>query len=272
MIKSVEFPDKSFSSKEELFAELKSNKDNLIDLKKSTKDSDSVSVKFLDSKDSSCKAIANEENFIYAVINTTKVLDSHSDVHIDGIWNKSITEQQGKVYYVSDHDLSLKSVIAFPKDVQMYVQEVSFKELGYNIDGNTQALIFKVSKDKIRLQEAKDIINEKIQIEHSIRMQYVKLALGINSDSEDYKEEKAIWDNYISVIANKEQAIELGYFWAVTEAKIYKEGSMVLAGSNSVTPLLQKNIEPDLSTQTNEPLKSTQGNNAIDWQQVVNKF
>ena len=59
------------------------------------------------------------------------------------------------------------------------------------------------------------------------------------------------------MIANKEEADRVGYFWAVTEAKIVKEGSMVLFGSNSVTPLLQKDIEPDAPTQEKEAATST---------------
>jgi len=241
MIKSIDFPLKEFSTKEELFAELKSNKDDLINLKKANlKNSDEF---FFNNviKESTIKSIDFEDEYIYSVINTTKIMDSHNDVHLDGIWNKSIKEQAGKIYYVADHKLELCSVIAYPKDVEMQLENIDFKELGIETNGTTQALIFKVKKDKIRLNAFKDIINENIQVQHSIRMKYDKMFLCIDSDSKEYKEEKTNWNNYIENVVNKERAEEVGYFWAVTEAQIFKEGSFVTGGgSNHVTPLMQK--------------------------------
>ena len=261
MIKSVDLPNKTFSTKEEMFSELVANKSDIIDLKKARlKNADGLELKY-STKTEAIKGINLEEGFVYAVINTTKYMDSHSDVHLDGIWNKSVKEQQGKIFYISDHSLELNKVIAYPKDVTIQLDNIKWKELGLNIEGETQALIFKVAKDKIRLQSAKDIINENIPIEHSVRMQYVTLFLCINSEDEGLKEEKANWETYSPFVANKKEAEENGYFWAVTEAKIYKEGSMVLAGSNDVTPLLQKDIEAvdDTSkTETkSEPLRNT---------------
>lgn len=247
-IKAQEFPNKTFASKGELFADLKKYKETLIGLKKN-RNSDSiksVQIKGLEET----KGLELEDGFVYAVINTTKVLDSHNDVHLDGIWNKSVNEQQGKIYFVADHDLSVKSVIAFPQDVEISVKEIPFKNLGTKFEGNTQALIFKVAKENIKLEQARQIIEEKQPIEHSVRMEYVKMDLAINSEDAEFKEEKAIWDNTFSMVANKERAIENGYYWAVSEAKIIKEGSMVLAGSNDVTPMLhpEKEIQPSKST------------------------
>jgi hypothetical protein len=87
---------------------------------------------------------------------------------------------------------------------------------------------------------------------HSVGMRYVKLDLAINSEAEWNKEEKAVWDKYYSLIANKDVADEKGYFWAVTEAKII-EGSAVVMGSNSATPTLNNKQEPSDDTLDNEP-------------------
>lgn len=256
VLKAIEFPNQEFKTKEELFFELKKYKETLINLKK-TAPFNSVGQKAFNSTNTveTIKGLPVDEGFIYAVINTTKVLDSHNDVHLNGIWNKTVEEQQGKIFYVADHDLSVKSVIAFPQDVEMFLKEVSFKELGENFEGNTQALIFKIAKENIKLKEARDIIENKTPIENSVRMQYVKIDLAIDSTDPELTEEKAVWDNIVGVIANKETAVERGYFWAVKEAAISKEGSMVLMGSNSVTPLLQsKDIEPPQGTHEDEPL------------------
>ena len=257
MIKSIDFPTKSFSSKEELFAELKDNLDELIDLKKSNiKHSESISLTEI--KEEISKAIDVEDGYINAVINTTKFMDSHNDVHMDGIWGKSVKEQQGKIYYLADHAMKLDSIIAFPKDVKIELKFIDWKSLGLKVDGESQALIFKVLKDKIRMKSAKEIIDEKIQIQHSVRMKYEKIFLCINSELEDYKDEKKNWDKYIKEVINADYAEKVGYFWAVTEAQIYKEGSMVIAGSNEITPLLQKEIEAVSDTSKTEPLKDTQ--------------
>lgn len=262
MIKAIEFPDKSFADKAELMDYLKEHKDEIIKLKKAdVRKSDPIALPFVSIKETAEKGMRMKDDSVYAIINTTRVMDSHNDVHIDGIWRKSIDEQQGKLYYVSDHDLKLTSVIAFPENVKTMAKSFKFSELGVNIEGETQALVFEVDKSKIRLQQAKEVIEEKIPIEHSVRMQYVSLCLCANYSGDDWEGERENWEKYYPVVANKERADEVGYFWAVTEAKIYKEGSMVLAGSNPVTPLLQKNIEAVTDTSKTEPSNDTQKNN-----------
>ncbi len=259
MIKAREFPNREFADKSELFKALKEHKSSIIDMKKSEyKKTDSF--RFSAIKSDIAKAVGFEDGYIYPVINTTKYLDSHNDVHIDGIWNKSVSEQLGKIYYVADHKLEVTSIIAHKSDVQALVMDLAWKSLGVDYVGNTQALIFKIAKDKITLPQAKQIIESKQDIEHSVRMQYVYFDLALNSTDKDDVEEYKIYNKYINLIANKELAEQQGYFWAVTEAKIYREGSMVLAGSNDVTPMLypSKNIEPTKVTQTNEPDKTTQ--------------
>ena len=246
MIKSAYFPNQTFETKEALFNELKTYKDKLINLKRATiLNSDSlknVQLKRLDA----IKGVDLDDEYTYHVINTTKYLDSHGDVHTDSIWTKSVKEQQGKVYFVADHDLSIKSVIAYPEDVEMYVDAIEWKNIGVDLDGTTNALIFKVKKTDIQLDSALDIITNKRNIEHSVRMQYVKIDLAINDSTDDFKAEKGVWDSTIDTIANKEVAIEQGYFWRVSEAKISQEGSMVLKGSNDATPILQQKVEKEV--------------------------
>jgi hypothetical protein len=109
------------------------------------------------------------------------------------------------------------------------------------------------------MQDARDIVNEKIDIENSIRMIYVKIDLAVDSDDDDFKEEKAMFKKHIESIANRKAAEKAGYFWAISEAKIHKEGSMVLSGSNDITPMMQKESEP-LEDTPPEPPKGTQSN------------
>ena len=42
------------------------------------------------------KGVDLDDNFHYIAVNTTNVLDSHGDLHVKGLWNKSVKDQQGK--------------------------------------------------------------------------------------------------------------------------------------------------------------------------------
>jgi len=263
MIVVKDFKERVFSSKEELHLALKDNKKTLIDFKKAViKEADGVLFSLDKSiNDATTKAIKLEEGFFYPIINTTLYLDSHNDFHANNLWNKSAKEQNGNIYYVADHKLEVEKVIAHPQDVEIMVKTISWKDLGAPYEGETQALVYKISKSKIKLSVVKDIVNENIPIQNSVCMQYVKMLLCVDSKMPDFLEEKANFDKYYPMIVNKEAVEGTGYFWAILEAKIYREGSMVIAGSNPITPILQT-IEADTITSTKsiEPQKSTRKN------------
>ena len=241
MIQIKEFPDKRFDSKEEMFKALRENKETLIAQKKMiTKEADPVCYIYTpkNSKDETIKEDVDissiNELKMDLVINTTNVMDSHSDVHMKGIWNKSIKEQKN-LYLLQEHTMSFKNIIT--DDVKANTKEMKWKDVGADFTGKTEALIFKVNAKKDRNpfmfeQYAKGFVKN-----HSVGMRYIKLDLAIDSDAEWDKEEKEIWDKYINDVANKEEAESQGYFWAVTEAKII-EGSAVPVGSNKFTPIL----------------------------------
>ena len=252
--KCREFPGMEFETKEAMFTHLKANLPHIYELKR-------MEIKFSDSRpmsdfktksDGIAKGNGLEKGYIYPVINTTKYMDSHNDVHMDGIWDVSAKAKSNKVYYLANHNLEVGSIIAFPKDVEVFVKEVSWRSLGANFTGKTQALMFKISEKKIRNGQAREIIDEKIDIEHSVRMRYVKMFFAVDSEEEGFKAEKANWDKHINTIINSARAKEVGYFWGIEEAEIYKEGSMVIAGSNDVTPMIYPKSTPDPSNPDNE--------------------
>jgi len=260
MIKSIEFGKQEFKDKRDLFLALKENKELIISNKKATKTKSTPIEGVYNSVDSVEKGIEGlEKGFIYPVINTTGYMDSHNDVHIKGIWNKSVKEKQNKIHYTTDHELKVTNIIAYPKDVELMLKDVSWKSLGYNKDGETQALIFKTNVFGYSNPQATKIVNEKIDIQHSVRMEYVKMELCVDSDDKEFKEEKKGFDKYIEQVTNKDNALEKGYFWAVTEAKISEEGSMVVRGSNDITPM-NYGSEPSDDTQKEviEPSKDIQ--------------
>lgn len=203
---------------------------------------------------------------IRAIINTTGLFDSHKDVHIPGIWKKSLSES--KIFYlVNQHAFNYDGILT--DDVKASVQTYTWAELGFKkIEGETQALVFDAVMDLDSPYMKDSPENRKIFYlyragkvrNHSVGMRYVKDFFCINSDS--YPDEKENWDKYYKYVANKEEADNYNYFFAVTEAKII-EGSAVVRGSNWVTPTLTteevKNIpiEADKSiTSEDEPSKT----------------
>jgi hypothetical protein len=192
---------------------------------------------------------------VYPVINTTLWFDSHEDVHLNGIWNKSISDGV-KPALVLNHDYKIGQVISYPEDVVAMVKIIPWKDLGLDIEGETEALIFEATMTDDSNDVGFKAYRNRRKVQHSVRMEYVRISLAVNSDSEDWQEERKTYEKYINSIANKDQVEKNGYFWAVKEAKIYKEGSMVLEGSNGITPTLYEAVNYDTSER--EPEKSTQ--------------
>lgn len=264
MIKSTLFPDKTFATKQELFAELRANVETIIDSKKSEiyKSHEKGNhfngfISKLPGEETKAGP-QMKEGYCYPVINTTKYLDLHGDCHMDGIWNKSAKDQNGKIYYVADHEIKTHSIIAWPADVNVMVKSVPWTWVGKDYPGNTEALIYEINKSSIVNATAKEIIESKRPVQNSVRMQYVKISLALNSEHKDDILYKGNWDKWVNEISNKEVAEEQGYFFAVEEAKIIKEGSMVPFGSNDATPINQRKDGADTITpEDTEPVIPT---------------
>lgn len=266
-----------FNTKAELFKYLKENKALLVTEKKSSyKYADAISfhvpVATKEGEEVKADTLVNKDlTSIKAelVINTTNILDSHADVHMKGIWTKSVKENKN-LFLLQEHQMKFENVIT--DELKASVKAYKWSELGFpEFKGNTEALVFDATINADRNEYMfEQYVKGRVK-NHSVGMQYVNLFLAINSEEKYYREEKEIWDKYISEVINKSDAEALGYFWAVTEAKVI-EGSAVLRGSNYVTPTLSvtesKNIEADIITSTTEPLKSTQ----INYEYIINNL
>ena len=79
-----------------------------------TKTGDAVSHVYIPTKGESQKNEIDIDDVselkMELVINTTNVMDSHSDVHMKGIWNKSIKEQKG-LMLLQEHKMSFSNII-----------------------------------------------------------------------------------------------------------------------------------------------------------------
>lgn len=262
MIAIKEFPNLTFENKEQLFKALVENKSTLIAQKKMQLKETDATLHYVVVENSKGEAVKAESANIQdattlkssLVINTTNLLDSHGDVHLKGIWKKSSKEAKN-VMLLQEHKMTFDKIIT--DNVRVNVSEMNWTDLGFNFKGTTEALMFDAIITKERNPFMFEQYSKGYVKEHSVGMRYVKIDLAVNSEDKWYIEEKEIWDKYIEDIANKEDAIEQGYFWAVTEAKIV-EGSAVVKGSNYATPTL--NIEAVKDTSKQEPSNDTQKN------------
>lgn len=86
------------------------------------------------------------EILVKSAINTTNIFDSHGDVHIPGLWNKSIKEAKN-LLLLQEHQMKFDKVIS--RNVTASAKMISWSDLGFDYEGKTQALIFEstVSKD-----------------------------------------------------------------------------------------------------------------------------
>jgi len=235
-------------------SEIVKNKAEIISLKKAeikTVKGGLTSV----SKTSAIKGIHKDSELSLErtiVGNTYLWMDSHEDVHAKGCFSKSIKENKN-IFHLHDHEFKITAKVGEP--LKVYEQEIAWKDLGVEREGNTQALlmdteILKEYNSQIFAEYKSNKINQ-----HSVGMVYVKLDLAVND--EEYEEEHKVWLDNIDAIGNKEMAEEKGYFWLVREAKLI-EISAVLMGSNELTPTMQENKEADEVTSIPEPTEVTQ--------------
>jgi hypothetical protein len=256
--------------RKELLKFLVENKATLIQEKKSElKKADAISIGvdfaakfFVDKEGNLNKAAADKApdtggpETVLCVINTTNWLDSHLDVHIPGIWKKSLSDNK-VMLHLQEHHMAFDHVIC--DESKGYTEKLTWKELGIDLPGVTEALIFATPLTG-RNPYMEDQYRKGFVKNHSVGMRYVVIKLCVNEpDNEYYKEEYANWVQYAPMVANIEDAEAIGFFWAVLEAKIV-EGSAVVKGSNIQTPTIGfKSVQPPAGTESNQPAESTGG-------------
>jgi len=193
---------------------------------------------------------------VRAIINTTNLVDSHKDLHIPNIWKKSLDENK-RIKYLQEHEMKFDKIIADGDDLDVSTQTYQWKDLGYDMEGETQALVFDATVKEDRNPFMFKQFKNNVVDNNSVGMVYQKIQLAIND--KDYEEEYKVWEKYYDNVANKEVPDSDGYFFSVTEAKVI-EGSAVPNGSNYITPVLEQ------AKQETEPTENELKNHAIkEW-------
>lgn len=254
--------DKTYDSRDLLFKDLRVKKDAIISdkrkqIQKSFEKGIGLKARYIKPSllGEHNKALKLDDNYYYLAVNSTKILDSHDDLHLNGIWNKTVKEQQGKNALVLDHEVKVLSTVVRKEHIEMLTAKIPFASIGKGYSGETEVLVYKFLKTQVKNEIAREWLESGDDIEASVRMQYVKIEFCMNSDEEEDKEAKKNFDKYYPQIANKEDFDEILYFFAVTEAKNIMESSLVHAGSNGATGMIgNKSIEPSHNdTQKIEP-------------------
>ena len=251
-MKPIYIPElnKTFTNQDQLFSELKKNENQIISLKKATIYKSAEKGQFatgnLHLVETKAAIDGMKSGYVYPIVNTTNYYDSHGDVHFPGIWNKTVKDQSGRIHYVLDHELKVNNVVVWPEDVVLLLKSVPWSVVGKEYPGMTEALVLELPEDKIKNADAKQVLAEKRSVQGSVRMQYVTIKLGINSEAKEYAENKAYYNSRIGEISNRNVVEEYGFFWGVEEAKLIKECSMVPFGSNDATAI----VYPDAVTDT----------------------
>lgn len=189
---------------------------------------------------------------VRCVINATNILDSHRDVHIPGLWKRSLG-QKPQLFLVQEHDLSFKGIIS--DEVKAFTQMMSFKALGFNFPGEAECLIFDCVIHKDRNTYMFDQYAKKRVKNHSVRMRPVKEYFCYQSNEPDATQWNDNWNKYAPMVANQDDLKSVKWFYAVTEAKIIAEGSAVVIGSCFTTPTLE------IEKYTFDPSDDTQKDN-----------
>jgi len=242
----------------DLMRHLKANKDLYISKKKSImKEADGVGyVPTGNGGGNVVKSLSMAEDMAVknsTIINTCYWYDSHGDVHIPKIWNKSLADNSRRavngIPLIQEHQLRFDKVIADKDNVKPYVKEFTWRELGVDVNGVTECLVF----DNVITPKRNPFMYNQYKDgnvgNHSVGMYYVDIAMAIGIKDKEFKEENDNWDAYYDKIANKEDIDD--FFWAVRQAKVI-EGSAVVKGSNIITPVIDTGMK-SVDTTSKQP-------------------
>lgn len=247
--------DQEFNTEKEMFEALKKNKASIVTAKKAQiyksfeKDNalmvkaKSINSLALSKLGDAVKNQFDDDDYYYIAVNSTRILDSHKDLHVDGLWKRTVKNQQGHNYLVDTHVMSMMTTIVRKEKIQMFTAIVPFSFLNKDYPGDTEILVYKFLKEDVISPLAKDWLESGDDIQASVRMQYVNVELCMNSEAKGDEKYLERYLKYVSTIANKDDFETINYFWAVTEAKNVGESSLVLRGSNHVTGVVEENTK-----------------------------
>lgn len=186
--------------------------------------------------------------------NTYNWLDSHGDVHLNNTFTRSLQGRGKDAPHLHDHKYERGARVGRPLKIEERM--LSWRELGQQRTGKTMALVMESEIDrKLNAGIYDDYLNDECN-QHSVAMSYVKIDLACD-DEENYPKEFALWEKVLPLLGNRKEAEDQGWFYVVSEAKLY-EISAVLAGSNELTPTLGPKPTAQVTPEIEEEVKTRQ--------------
>jgi hypothetical protein len=258
------------ADKDQLFDFLHKNRNQIIRAKKSVMKApmDGFSLNFT-AEETTDKEVQKEfgiapldagagKTIARCAINATNVIDSHLDLHLPKLFNRSVKANKDPLHLNLHRMNDWDAVIADgPDEVKTYVKTVTWRSIGWDFEGKTDILMHDV-KFTGRNPEMEDRYLKGHVKYHSVGMHYLDFVLCANTDSKYMREEKDNYDQYITQAINPEVAEEYGYFWAVKEAKEV-EGSSVVRGSCPATPTISIFTESEKFTSDDDTTDKSKG-------------
>lgn len=252
-----QFPNKSFTDKMDMIRFMQKNREEMFAVKKAEYKTKSEALLnngiFEKEFNPMIEDITGDFIQVKTIINTTNVIDSHLDLHLQGIWNKTVSDNPFS-HHLKSHKNDFEFVIS--DRAKSYNEKMNFKDLGLKIDMQMEANINEFVLERKKLPLMFDAYKNGEVREHSVGMIYVNFDLAYYD--EESQKEIDFFNRMKAQSINPEVADENGFMWIISEAK-KREGSAVVFGSNSITPTLSvKNYEPSSKlTQKQEPSKDT---------------
>lgn len=181
--------------------------------------------------------MADDEIQVDAITNMAGWCDSYMDVLIPDCWQRTISEKGASnkqlIYHLKNHDYSTDAIIGANVEMSSRWIDLNIFNLESDLKQGQGLIGSSVVKKKYDSKCYHLYCDDEVK-QHSIGLRYIKIYLCMNSEDEEYKQEKENWDKYHKYIINKEKVDSRGYFWAVTEIKLL-EYSAVLYGANELT-------------------------------------
>jgi len=241
-------------TREEKIKAVLKDKENIIKIKKlAYKNADAFLVDSNNKSLNIIKADTNEDSDTIIkrsiIANTYNFMDSHDDVHLNGVFSKTI--QENVPFFLHDHKFEIGAQIG--KVLKSYEKEIAWKDLGVEKEGNTMSLVHDVEIYK----DYNESIFNKYRLgdvnQHSVGMMYVKIDLAVD-DRNDIKGFE-LFNKVLPLLGNSDKALEQGYFFVVSEAKL-RETSAVLMGSNPLTGVLESSNKENFEQNIIKLIKS----------------
>lgn len=248
------------TTKTEAFAYLRSNVKTIIAQKKSMPIKSDVmewgclpvNEKMTIKEDGSPLGV--DEIEVNAIANLSGWCDSYMDVMIKDNWNKTIADKS-IVYHLKNHDYDTDCIVG--KNPELYTKNFDLSYFGIQSDvTKAQALMMRSVVPKEYDFKTYLLYRDNQIKQHSIGLRYIQIALCLDSELDEDKDYKKMWDKYYPIVINKDKVDLYGYFFAVTESQIL-ENSCVLFGANKNTGVYstsEKAVDETPETKETEPV------------------